>query len=75
MFAVASLTDGKAGFSRASDIYEDVRLGVEGMLNTLRVRLSNSYVGLYGGEPKATSTFDFVLSSTLGTDPVTTTAV
>lgn len=73
LFAVQSLTDGRASFTRQSDPYESVRLGVEGMLSSLKARLLSAYGALYPSTtlPAAAVTFTSTLSTGLSIDPVT----
>jgi hypothetical protein len=72
LFAVRRLTDGRAEFDRQPDVYEDVREGVRGMHNMLKVKLSATYVALAPGETAySTLAFSRTLSVGLGIDPVT----
>lgn len=72
LFSVKSLTDGKAEFQRQSDIFEDVRDGVDAMLAGLRGRLETLMQIL---DPTITPTPAvtpvFTVASELATDPVT----
>lgn len=71
LFAVQALTDGKAGFDRQTDVYQDVREGVNNMLASLRIRLINSYGLIVSGiAVVSASTQTFVIATGLGTDPV-----
>jgi hypothetical protein len=72
LFSVSRLSDGRAEFTRQPDIFEDVRLGVQGMFNTLRTKLTTSYVGLAPlEEAYKQASFNFTVSTGLGLDPVT----
>lgn len=72
LFAVKHLTDGRAGFDRQTDIYADVRDGVQGMYNVVKSRLTAAYKvvepSIAGYVP---SSFAYTTNATLGTDPVT----
>lgn len=73
LFAVQSLTDGRASFTRQADPYESVKVGIAGMLSSLKARLLSAYGALYPNTelPTATGTFTSTLSTGLATDPVT----
>ena len=73
LFAVQSLTDGRASFTRQSDPYESVRVGIAGMLASLKARLLSAYGVLYPSTtlPTAAVTFTSTLSTGLAVDPVT----
>lgn len=71
LFSVQALTDGKAGFDRQTDVFEDVRDGVNNMLASLRIRLINAYAAIVTGVALVSaSTQTFAISTGLGTDPV-----
>lgn len=73
LFAVQSLTDGRASFTRQADPYESVRVGINGMLASLKARLLSAYGVLYPSTtlPTAAVTFTSTLSTGLAVDPVT----
>lgn len=73
LFAVQTLTDGRASFTRQSEPYESVKLGIAGMLSSLKVRLLSAYAALYPNAtlPATVETFTSTLSTGLATDPVT----
>ena len=72
MFSVQRITDGRAEFQRQTDIFADVRDGVDAALTSLRYRLLAAYAS---AEPTAAGvtrvTLVTALAATLGTDPVT----
>jgi hypothetical protein len=72
LFSVARLSDGRAEFTRQTDPYDDVRLGVQGMFNKLRLKVSAAYVVLV---PTDTAygqvSFGLTSSTGLALDPVT----
>ena len=73
LFAVQTLTDGRASFTRQSDPYESVKVGIAGMLSSLKVRLLSAYAALYPATtlPVTAATFTSTLSTGLAIDPVT----
>ena len=75
MFAVQSLTDGKASFSRQNGvaIYDDVKLDVQTALADIRIKLKSLYYTLSGSAEPVVATVLPVLSiaSLRGVDPVT----
>lgn len=72
MFSVQTLTDGRASFTRQTDIFADVREAVTGMLTTLKVKLSAAYVVLAPTETAFTTTsFTYTTSTGIATSPVT----
>ncbi len=73
LFAVKDLTDGRASFGRQSDPYADVREGVQGSLQNLRVRLGVAYQALVPGAAVdiAVATFTTATTAGLAIDPVT----
>ena len=73
LFAVQSLTDGRASFTRQSDPYESVKIGIAGMLSSLKARLLSAYAALYPNTtlPGVAGTFTSTLSTGLAVDPVT----
>lgn len=72
MFSVQTLTDGRASFTRQTDIFADVREAVTGMLTTLKVKLSAAYVILTPTETAFTTTsFTYTTSTGIATNPVT----
>ena len=73
LFAVQTLTDGRASFTRQSDPYESVKVGIAGMLSSLKVRLLSAYAALYPATtlPVTAATFTSTLSTGLAVDPVT----
>ena len=73
LFAVQTLTDGRASFTRQSDPYESVKIGIAGMLSSLKARLLSAYGVLYPSTtlPVVTGTFTSTLSTGLAVDPVT----
>lgn len=73
LFAVQSLTDGRASFTRQADPYESVKIGIAGMLSSLKARLLSAYGVLYPSTtlPTAAVTFTSTLSTGLAVDPVT----
>ena len=73
LFAVQTLTDGRASFTRQSDPYESVKIGIAGMLSSLKARLLSAYAALYPATilPVTAATFTSTLSTGLAVDPVT----
>ena len=71
LFSVKSLTDGKAEFQRQDNVFEDVKDGVDAALTSLKYRLLAAYQTLTGATPTTRPTFSTIVSSPLGTDPVT----
>lgn len=72
LFAVKSLTDGRAEFERQADIYAEVKDGVRAMHNVIRAKLSAAFVALsVGAIPYNSGSYSVVVSVGLGTDPVT----
>ena len=71
LFSVKSLTDGKAEFQRQDNVFEDVKDGVDAALTSLKYRLLAAYESLTSATPTARPTFSTIVSSPLGTDPVT----
>lgn len=72
MFSVQRLSDGRAEFSRQNDIYEDVRAGVQGMYNVLRVKVSKVYTVLVPADAAyADSNFERTSAVGLAINPVT----
>ena len=73
LFAAQTLTDGRASFTRQSDPYESVKVGIAGMLSSLKVRLLSAYAALYPATtlPVTAATFTSTLSTGLAVDPVT----
>lgn len=72
LFSVQRLTDGKAEFQRQTDIFEDVRDGVDATLAGLRARLED-LMQLVDPTvaPAPAETAIFTVASTLAVDPVT----
>ena len=72
LFSVQRLTDGRAEFQRQADVFEDVRLGVNGMFNSLRLKLSIANKLLTPADSLySTTAFSYTVSIGLGLDPVT----
>lgn len=72
MFSVSRLSDGRAEFERQSDIFDDVRDGVDATYSAIRQRLSAIYVGLVpGAQIYGAKTFSYTVSTGLLVDPVT----
>jgi hypothetical protein len=76
LFAVTQLSDGRAEFQRQDNSYKDVIDAIKGMHGSIKEKLALAYSVLYPLDTLYTqSSFDFMVASTLGTDPVTTTTV
>ena len=73
LFAVQTLTDGRASFTRQTDPYESVKEGVAGMLASLKARLLAAYAALFPTVvlPVTAGTFPSVVSTSILVDPVT----
>jgi hypothetical protein len=72
LFAVQSLGDGRANFTRHSDIFADVRDGVDAALTALRKRLVDLINTLLPGTVTVSATVTtHMLATGLAVDPVT----
>ena len=72
LFSVRSLTDGRAEFTRHEDAHLDVRLGVQGMHERLRIKLTTVYTTLVPADaPYADATYTYSASVGLAINPVT----
>ena len=72
LFSVSRLSDGRAEFTRQTDIFEDVRQAVQGVFNKLRLKVSAAYVALTPGAVAYSQlSFEFTSSTGIATDPVT----
>lgn len=72
LFSVKSLTDGKAEFDRQSDVFADVKDGVNTMLRSLRARVEQLMELVDGTVIPASSPVSVSLvASKLATDPIT----
>lgn len=73
LFSVQRLTDGRAEFQRQTDVFADVRDGVDAGLTSLRYRLAAVYKVLYPLNDVTTSapTLTMVMSTGLAVNPVT----
>jgi len=72
LFSVQQLTDGRAEFQRQRDIFEDVRVGVDGMFNKLRLKVSAAYVILVPADTAYTSSsHEYTAAVGLAINPVT----
>lgn len=72
MFSVQQLSDGRAEFSRQTDVFEDVKLGVNGMFNALRIKLTTVYTTLVPADnPYTDVRHDFTSATGLAINPVT----
>jgi hypothetical protein len=72
MFSVQRLSDGRAEFTRQTDPFEDVKLGVRGMFNSLRIKLTGVYTILTPADAVYTDVrHEFTSAVGLATDPVT----
>jgi hypothetical protein len=71
-FAVERLTDGRAEFQRQKDLFGDVRQSIDGIYNTVRLRLSQAQLAVTPLEtPYVTTAYDYVVATGLALDPVT----
>jgi hypothetical protein len=74
-FSVQRLADGRAEFNRFADAFKDVKEGVLGMFQNLRLRLAKQYQVLAPADTVYTQVTEvWTDSATLGTDPVTATS-
>jgi hypothetical protein len=72
---VQRLADGRAEFNRFADAFKDVKEGVLGMFQNLRLRLAKQYQVLAPADTVYTQVTEvWTDSATLGTDPVTATS-
>lgn len=72
LFSVKQLTDGKAEFARQTDIFADVRDGVDSMIGNLRSKLLSSLAVVDPGAPiPATVVAVMSVSTGLGVNPIT----
>jgi len=71
LFAVQSIGDGRAQFTRQTDVFADVRDGVDAALMSLRTRLLASYAGLTATSITVRPNLVMTVASALGFDPVT----
>ena len=73
LFSVQRLTDGKAEFQRQSDVFEDIKDGVESTLTALKYRLAAAYATMYpaSGVVTTRTRFSTTVASQLAVDPVT----
>lgn len=74
IFSVQQLTDGRASFTRQTDIFADVRDGILGMCTTLKSKLSLAYLAIDSTATAAAysaNTLSYTVSTGLAISPIT----